>query len=165
MIEELMVDIRPITEADSRWAIDLIAERWGSKEVVSKGVLHDVEHLPGLIAWKDNDRVGLLTYSIDVNVIEVVTLDSLVRNVGIGTALISHVKKLAAQLRCERIWLITTNDNIEALRFYQKRGFQLKAVHQNAIEHSRSLKGEIPEIGLYGIPIRDELELELLISS
>lgn len=59
-----------------------------------------------------------------------------------------------------RLWLITTNDNMEALRFYQKRGFILSALYPNALEESRKLKPEIPEVGLEGIPLRDEIELE-----
>ena len=59
------------------------------------------------------------------------------------------------------MWLITTNDNLNALRFYQGRGFRLVAVHPGAVEASRRLKPQIPELGSFGIPIRDELELEL----
>jgi Acetyltransferase (GNAT) family len=64
---------------------------------------------------------------------------------------------------CRRVWLITTNDNLRALRFYQRRGFRLVAVHPDALARSRELKPSIPEIGLDGIPLRDELELELLL--
>jgi RimJ/RimL family protein N-acetyltransferase len=72
---------------------------------------------------------------------------------------------LAEQAACQRIWLITTNDNMPALRFYQKRGFRLVAVHQNALDYSRTLKPEIPLIGLEGIPLRDEIELEIILNS
>ncbi|MGD8245715.1 MAG: hypothetical protein PVG25_02965 [Anaerolineae bacterium] len=61
----------------------------------------------------------------------------------------------------QRIWLITTNDNLAALRFYQRRGFSLVAVHPGAVDQARTLKPEIPAIGHSGIPIRDEIELEL----
>ncbi|MBK9123270.1 MAG: GNAT family N-acetyltransferase, partial [Chloroflexi bacterium] len=60
-----------------------------------------------------------------------------------------------------RLWLITTNDNLDALRFYQKRGWHLVAVHRDALNESRRLKPQIPIIGMDGIPLRDEIELEM----
>ena len=63
-----------------------------------------------------------------------------------------------------RLWLITTNDNVDALRFYQRRGYRLARVDAGAVDRSRAaLKPAIPEIGAHGIPLRDELELELLL--
>ena len=82
---------------------------------------------------------------------------------GIGTALVEKVICKAKSLGAKRLWLITTNDNIEALGFYQKRGFSLVGVHCNAIEYSRKLKPEIPKTGNHSIPIRDEIELEVLL--
>jgi ribosomal protein S18 acetylase RimI-like enzyme len=64
------------------------------------------------------------------------------------------------QAGCRRVWLITTNDNLEALGFYQKRGFVLAALHRNAMAETRRFKPNIPLIGMGGIPLRDELELE-----
>jgi len=58
---------------------------------------------------------------------------------------------------------MTTNDNTAALRFYQKWGFLLVAVHRNAVEQARKLKPEIPLTGIDGIPLRDEIELEVLL--
>lgn len=59
-----------------------------------------------------------------------------------------------------RIWLITTNDNLNALGFYQKRGFRIKAVYPGAVDEARRIKPEIPLAASNGIPIRDEIELE-----
>ena len=91
---------------------------------------------------------------------EVLTLHASQRWHGAGTALIEAVEQLAARRGCARLWVITTNDNIDALRFYQRRGFQLAAVHRGAVDDSRRLKPEIPVTGAYGIPLRDEIELE-----
>jgi hypothetical protein len=60
-----------------------------------------------------------------------------------------------------RLWLITSNDNLNAIRFYQRRGMRLTAVHRGAIDEARQIKPSIPLIGEHGIPIHDELELEL----
>jgi RimJ/RimL family protein N-acetyltransferase len=91
----------------------------------------------------------------------IVSLDSLVENMGLGTALLRALRDLVRAQGGRRVWLITTNDNTRALRFYQKRGFKLIALHMDAIKRSRQLKPEIPATGIDGIPIRDELELEL----
>jgi ribosomal protein S18 acetylase RimI-like enzyme len=129
--------------------------------VVSRGTLHDACRLPGLAAFLENSPVGLLTYHVQGRDCEIVTLNSLQEGMGIGTQLIKAVLGMAMENDCARIWLITTNDNINALKFYQKRGFQLVAVHRNAVEKSRILKPQIPETGQNGIVIRDEIELEM----
>ena len=107
--------------------------------------------------------LGLVTYHVDEDACEIVTIDSLVPSRGVGTALIEAVKVAAIEAGCKRLWLITTNDNLNALRFYQKWGFELVAIHRNALEKSRELKPEIPTIGMDGIPLRDEIELEMVI--
>ncbi len=92
---------------------------------------------------------------------EILTLHAAAQWHGTGTALIEAVEQLAVQHRCTRLWVITTNDNVDALRFYRRRGFCLVCVHRGAVDHSRaSLKPAIPLAGNYGIPLRDELELE-----
>jgi RimJ/RimL family protein N-acetyltransferase len=86
-----------------------------------------------------------------------------VEGIGVGTALIAAVRTIAVRSKCRRVWVITTNDNLQALRFYQRKGFSLVALHRKALDQSRKLKPEIPLIGLDGIPLRDELELEMLL--
>lgn len=159
------ITIRDAAASDQDWIEDFITKRWGSNRVVSSGVMHDVPQLPGFIAWRSGVRVGLLSYQTVEKEFEIVTLDSVEEKVGIGSAMVSKAVDLARKSSCKRVWLITTNDNMPALRFYQKRGFHLVAIHRNALESSRRLKPEIPQIGLYGIPLRDEIELEIPLNS
>jgi GNAT superfamily N-acetyltransferase len=119
------------------------------------------EKLPGFIADIDGKWVGLLTYEIGNRECEVVTLNSTSGGMGIGSGLLEAVRKVAISAGCKRLWLITTNDNTRALRFYQKRGFRLVALYPNQLEKSRLLKPEIPVVGMDGIPLRDEIELEI----
>ncbi len=105
--------------------------------------------------------MGLITYRFHEDQCEVISLNSLKESIGIGTALLDAVKDSVAKAGCKRHWLITTNDNLAAIRFYQRRGWELVAVHRGAIAESRRLKPIIPEIGIDSIPIRDEIELEL----
>lgn len=156
-----LVQVRPLADADRAWAAELIAGRWGSLRMVTRGVLHDMTRLPGLVAWRAGERVGLLTCCLAGDSCEIVSLDSLVEGAGIGSALVAAAQDTARAAGCRRLWLITTNDNLPALRFYQKRGFRLVAVHVGAVDEARRLKPEIPAVGLDGIALHDELELEL----
>jgi len=107
--------------------------------------------------------VGLLTYRLYDDQCEIVTLHSAVEGIGVGSALIAAARERATAAGAKRLWLITTNDNLAALKFYQKRGFALRAVHPNALDAVRQIKPHVPLIGLDGIPLRDEIELEIII--
>jgi len=155
--------IRPLNEGDRDWITQLLEEWWASRVVVTRGKIHHADRLTGFVAVHDDKPAGLVTYNMDGNECEIVTMNSLVEGIGIGSALISAVKKVAVPNGCKRLWLITTNDNTSAIRFYQKRGFLFTAVYCNAIEQSRKLKPEIPITGNDGIPIRDEIEFEMLL--
>jgi DNA-3-methyladenine glycosylase I len=152
--------IRPIQPADRVWVAELARQQWGSNLSVSRGAAYEVDQLPGFIACQGEQPVGLATYHIRGEQCELVTIDSLLEGVGIGTSLIAAVRQAALSASCRRLWLITTNDNLHALHFYQKRGFYLAALYPNAIAQSRAIKPEIPITGLDGILIRDEIELE-----
>ena len=154
-------DIQPFTDEHRAWARALLTKSWAAPRVVTRGRLHQADLLPGFVAHVDDRPVGLATYHISGDGCELVTLDSTAPGGGIGTALVEAVRAAARASGCRRLWLITTNDNSHALRFYQKRGFRIAAVHVDAIRESRRLKPEIPLAGFDGIPIRDEVELEL----
>ncbi len=165
MNNDQRITVRGAAASDQDWIGNFFKTRWGSNRVVSRGVMHDVPRLPGFIACRSGVRVGLLTYQIVEKEFEIVTLDSVKEKAGIGSALISKAVDLARKSSCKRAWLITTNDNTPALHFYQKRGFHLVTIHRNALERSRLLKPEIPQIGLFGIPLRDEIEFEIHLNS
>ena len=154
-------DIRSVESSDRGWIGRFVSEHWGASLVVVHGVTYYPERLPGFYALRGDERVGLATYSIDGEECELVTLDSLAP--GAGSALVEVVKGAAQDNHCRRLWLVTTNDNTDALRFYQKRGFEIVAVHKGAVARSRKIKPEIPLIGNHGIPIRDEIELAILL--
>jgi GNAT superfamily N-acetyltransferase len=157
--------IKELDDQYRAWAHNLLTERWGSHFVVSRGRVYEADRLPGFVAFIEAKPKGLITYRIINEECEVVTLDSLIGGIEIGTALLDAVKRVAEMHGCQRIWLITTNDNLPALKFYQKRDYRLAAVHRDALTRSRQLKPSIPEIGLDGIPLRDEIELELSLNS
>jgi GNAT superfamily N-acetyltransferase len=150
------------SEEDDRPALEPFLARWYSAVVARRGALERPIDHPSLLAEEDGRLLGVLTYVVDGAACEVLTLHADERRRGVGTALLAEVRRLAADAGCARLWLITTNDNVDALRFYQRRGFRLAALYKGAVDDSRArLKREIPAIGEYGIPLRDELELEL----
>jgi ribosomal protein S18 acetylase RimI-like enzyme len=153
--------IKPYTTEYKTWAAALLAEHWGSARIVSRGRIYQADNLPGFVAVEEGEAVGLATYKGTGAKCEITSMNSLAEGKGVGTALIEAVKEAAKKAGCRRLWLITTNDNTRALRFWQKRGFTIAAVHVNALEQSRKLKPEIPLTGNDGIAIRDEIELEM----
>lgn len=133
--------------------------------MVVNGRAYSTGELDGFAAIEENTWLGLVTFIVEGNSCEIVSLDSLREGLGIGTALIKAVEKEARRLGCTRLLITTTNDNTHALRFYQKYGFELTALRRGAVDESRKLKAGIPLTGDDGIPIRDELELELRLDS
>jgi ribosomal protein S18 acetylase RimI-like enzyme len=159
------IEVEPLRPSDLPWAREFWREHWGAEIVVTRGRIHRIEEVEGMVARAQGVIAGLITYRVRDGACEVVSLDSLREGLGIGSLLMDAVRKEARRRGCFRLWLITTNDNRAAIRFYEKRGFLLTAVHRNAVEESRRLKPSIPLTGIDGIPIRDEVELEMLLGS
>jgi ribosomal protein S18 acetylase RimI-like enzyme len=142
--------------------VELLKAEWGGgTEVTGHGVLYDAAELPGLLAERDGAVVGLLTYHVSDGALEVVTINAPARRAGVGTVLLAAAVDVARELALDRVWLITTNDNLDALRFYQRRGMRIAAVAPGAVDAARALKPSIPAVGAYGIGLHDELTLEL----
>jgi GNAT superfamily N-acetyltransferase len=137
-------------------------ESWGSETVVSRGRLHRVSGLPCLVAVEGDRWLGLAAWRLEGDECELVVLEAFERHRGTGTALLAAVVAMARDAGARRLWLVTTNDNTDALRFYQRRGMRLAAFHRDAITRARrELKPQIAQFGEFGIPIADELELEM----
>jgi GNAT superfamily N-acetyltransferase len=150
-------------EADDRdWLESFLAEHNSLRAARRGELVNSLDH-PMLIAETDAGQpAGLLTYIERDGDCEIFTLHAVRQWAGAGSALIAAIRDLAASHDCRRLWVVTTNDNVDALRFYQRRGFRLAALRPGAVDESRrTLKPEIPAIGDHGIPLRDELELEI----
>jgi N-acetylglutamate synthase-like GNAT family acetyltransferase len=122
----------------------------------------DALNPPAVVARVDGEVAGVATYVVDGDACELLTLHAATRLTGIGSGLVAAVVDTARSAGCRRLWVVTTNDNVEALRFYQRRGFRISSVRPGAVDASRErLKPEIPHVGNFGIPLRDEIELQL----
>jgi ribosomal protein S18 acetylase RimI-like enzyme len=155
--------IKRVTEKDKKWVLEVVLG-WGADFIVSRGRKVYPTEIDGFYAEDEiGERSGLITFEIIGDQCEVVTLDAFRKFSGIGTALMEKAKKNAILRGCKRLWLITTNDNLDAIRFYQRWGMTIAAIHINAIEISRKIKPSISLIGMHGIPIRDEIEFEMML--
>jgi GNAT superfamily N-acetyltransferase len=159
--------VRPAVADDRDPITALIRRSWGTTTSAAHGTLYDAAELPALVAvGPDGDLVGVLTYVLAGGDLEVVTLDAVARHVGVGTALLSAGVEVARQAGAGRLWLVTTNDNLDGLRFYQRRGMRIAAVVPGAVDYSREhLKPEIGVVGDYGIEIHDEITLEIVLAT
>jgi len=155
------VRVRAAEAADREWVESFLAEHNSLRVARGGELISPLDH-PMLIATAGDQRAGLLTCIERGRECEILTLHAVRQWEGAGSALIAAIRDLAASRGCRRLWVVTTNDNVDALRFYQRRGFGLAVLRPGAVDESRrSLKPEIPPIGDHGIPLRDELELEL----
>ncbi len=157
------MELQRITEQNRAKINTFLKEHWYTTEMVLRGQVVDMTQAEGFFVEEDNEIIGLITYSVFRQVLEILSLDSLRPGQGLGTALIERVVQIAGEMGCRKIVVITTNDNLHALGFYQRRGFDMARLFRDALEVSRKLKPEIPLIGENRIPLRHEIELELVL--
>lgn len=155
-----MIDVRPLEDGDRAWLVERL-EGWGMRRLVSRGRLtEDASILPGFVALEDGERIGYALVRREGDELEVVAIQCEPRRRGAGTALLDAARNEAEHAGCRRAWLITTNDNVDAIVFYLRCGWELAAIHRGALDESRRLKPEIPLVGDHGLPLRDEFEFE-----
>jgi ribosomal protein S18 acetylase RimI-like enzyme len=151
--------ILPLNSSDFEQVKEIMIKEWGSDYVIVHGdIIHPAE-LPGYKIIDGKNLVGLITCVIRGQECEIVTLNSFREGEGIGETLLRSVEAYALSQQCKTCMLVTTNDNLNALGFYQKRGFYISEVRPGAVDESRKVKMSIPMIAENGIPIRDEITL------
>ena len=156
-----VVEYREAGINDREQIAGLIKEHWGSEYIVVHNTIYLPRNLSGFLALEEERIIGLLTYVIDDNNCEIVSLNSLIENRGTGSKLVEFVVEEAKKNACHSVWLITTNDNKKAAAFYEKRGFRLADISAGAVNISREIKPEIPLTGQNGTPITDEYRFVL----
>ncbi|GAB4129423.1 MAG: GNAT family N-acetyltransferase [Roseiflexaceae bacterium] len=159
--------IRRLAIADRGMLLDFFEQHWGGPMMVTRGQITHADQVEGFVWEQAGEWLGLITFVMRADdhgdggcaSCEVTSLDSMAERRGIGSALLDAVIAEARLRSAARLWLITTNDNLHALRFYQRRGWRLVALYPEAVSAARQIKPGIPLIGFDQIPIRDELEL------
>ena len=157
----MAVAARPKDDADRPWIEALLRDHWSGEMQVGHGErFYPADH-EGFLAFDGSGLIGVITYRVDADDCEVTLLHSLRPGRGVGSMLLHLTAQAARDTGCRRIWLITTNDNRDALAWYERRGFRVEAVHEGAMDSSRQMKPSIPLVGHDGTPIRDEIELAM----
>lgn len=157
-----IVNIIPVEDDEVR---KILEEHWGSTTIIAMDRVHTIEDLSGFLAIQKNMAAGLITYEMRENTCEIVTLNSLIPRIGVGSELVNRCVKLAREENCENIWVATTNDNTDAMKFYQKRGFRFRQIYPDKIDEYRKQKPEIPLIGMNEIPMKDEIVFDMVLHS
>lgn len=157
------MSIKEITVENREKIVSFLKEHWGSTEMVISTGIYQFDTLDGFIFEENNQIIGLVTYVIKNNEIEIISLDSLQEGKGIGSSLMKKVEYIAKQTKLQVVSLVTTNDNLNALKFYQKRNYRITSIIPNGVNKARNLKPSIPLIGHDGIPLNDELILKKIL--
>ena len=155
------MDVRPVTPADREWIADIVTASFGSVRVVSHGeLIEDASLLDGYAVEHDGRAVGCALLNVSGTDAELVVLATTYRGAGAGTSLLDAVVERAKESGWTRLWLITSNDNTDAIRLYQRSGWDWVGFRRDGITKARALKPEIPETGNHGIAVRHEIEFE-----
>lgn len=153
------VEVRPAAAADRPWLDALWRAAWGEPRVITGGRTYTLDEVLALVAWRDATRAGCAALHLDRPWSELVSLNANPPGQGIGTALVAAAEARARVHGSGALRVTTTNDNLNALLFYQKRGFRLVAVRPGAVDEARREKPAIPLVGERGIGLHDELVL------
>jgi len=155
--------IRNTVATDLGLVKQLMDKYAGGEPLIIRNQEYYPSRLPGLFAYQEKVLQGFLFYQLELEQCEIVILEVWQKFMGIGTQLLTRLKAQAKEQGCKKLVLMTTNDHTDALRFYQRRGFTISGISLNSVAEARKLKPTIAELGEYGIPIRDEIDLELLL--
>ncbi len=156
------IAVRSLSYDDVPAAEALLDATMAGRRQARLGATHDVLAFPGYAAWQGEELVGLATWTEERPRAElaalVVAADR--RGAGIASALLEWVAAAGRKHGTHVLWLVTTNDNLDALRLYQRHAFRITELRAGSVDAAREQKPEIPRTGAYGIPLRDELVLE-----
>ncbi len=155
------ISLRLTTHNDTAQIKELMNKYWGGEPLVIRAQNYYPSKLEGIFALNKDEIIGFLFFDVQDEYCEIVVFEVLKKFQGVGTRMLEKLKDITKNKDCNRIFLMTNNDNLDALRFYQRRGFQICAIHIDSVKESRKLKPGIPMTGEYNIPLRDEIDLEL----
>jgi ribosomal protein S18 acetylase RimI-like enzyme len=148
--------VRSPADGELDWVHARLNETWHGTKMSLHSEMIDMTALPVLVAGRAR---GFLIYRVRGLAAEIVAMEACETRRGVGTALLVALEGVLERIGVREVWVTTTNDNLDALRFYQRRGFRLEAVRRDAVRDARLLKPAIPHRGAYGIPICDEVDL------
>lgn len=149
--------VREATDADRRAARALFDRDFGRAQIVAFGEVMDIDQMPALVATMTDEPAGALSYRLFGDALHIVALatDPMWQRSGVGAYLVAEAELLARRLNLQRMLVATTNDNLPALYFYQRRGYRLTDLIPGSIAMHTGQELN----GFAGIPVRDEIRL------
>jgi ribosomal protein S18 acetylase RimI-like enzyme len=146
--------VREASPEDRRSAFDLLAREFAGRHLISDEEAAAAGDLSLLVAETDGGVTGALAWRAVEDGLHIVAMatDPMWQRSGVGGHLLAEAEILARQRSWNRVIVTTTNDNIAALYFYQRRGYRMTAIRPRE-------RPEGPTAGFAGIPIRDEVLL------
>ena len=153
-------EIRELAPNEQSQAVALLDAELGGRLQARLDEVHDVLSMPAIGAAAHERLVGIACSRWSGIGSSSPRWPSLVLT-GWAVSAASWSKPCRAGIAqgASELWLVTTNDNLDALRLYQRHGFHLDRVHPGAVDRARRQKPSIPALGEFGIPLRDELVL------
>ena len=155
--------IEIIRSNDREAVLNIARSFWGDERIVLGKEIIDLSELEGLMAVQGREIIGILHNRKAGDECQIITLASTKQCKGVGSKLQAEVEAISSSDGCRLLSLRTTNDNLDALGFYQRRGYQLAEIFPEAVTEARKLKPTIPAVGEKNIPIRDEIRLEKIL--
>jgi ribosomal protein S18 acetylase RimI-like enzyme len=152
-------EIRPIT--DRAFLEELLRLRWSDGALILRGKIIHPKDVDALAAYHDGRLAGVATWRLEGPILYLATLNNISEQRGVGVALLDAMMELGRRKGSALMRVIVTNDNLNALGFYQRRGFRMIALHPGAVDTIRTLMPNVPTMGANRIPMRDEIELEI----
>jgi ribosomal protein S18 acetylase RimI-like enzyme len=154
-------EIRPMTD---RTALEeMLRLRWSDGTIFVRGRLLGPPDVEAFGAYLNDRLQGIVTWRVEEGTLYLLTMNNITDRRGVSTALVRAVMAMGREKGFKFMRALLTNDNWPGFRFYQKRGFRLVGVHTGVVDMMRQIKPSIPEKGVDGIPMRDELELEIVL--
>lgn len=120
-----------------KWRPDLYLD---IDEVIKKKDLKEkIQSNEIIVAKMQNNIVGYVTFNIQEKnnpimryrkqlQIEAICVDENNRCKGIGTELLKHLKNIAKEKNCTDMYLTVNEENINAIKLYEKFGFKVKSI-------------------------------------
>lgn len=120
-----------------KWRPDLYLD---IDEVIKKEDLKEkIQSNEIIVAKMQNNIVGYVTFNIQEKnnpimryrkqlQIEAICVDENNRCKGIGTELLKHLKNIAKEKNCTDMYLTVNEENINAIKLYEKFGFKVKSI-------------------------------------
>ena len=161
MSQKPAFDIRPMT--DRATLEEMLRLRWSDGSIFVRGRMLYPRDVEAFGAYMNGRLQGVATWRIEDGTLYMLTANNITDTRGVTTALLETMLAMGREKGFAFMRALITNDNWPAFRFYQKRGFRIVAVHPGVVDMMRQMKPSIPERGVEGIPMRDEIELEIVL--